>query len=355
MDTGNLTAQGSVKGTDLILTSGDIKPLSNSTSALNISQADGTNFVTFDTTNKRVGISQLSSGGITPSEALHLSANGAIGMRLVRSDTGSSGTYIDQYKSRGSVGSETVVSNGDIIMLNRAYGYSANNDYRLAGYYTIKVDGTPATTHVPTKYQLFLEDGTGLIERFTVSANGNANFTNNVSGLGLIANNTISGSRLVCSGISGTNLICSETISGSNVYANNISGNILLVGGSGSLFDAQANSFIGPSGNYLQVDNSTSSFVGLHLNSEGIISTKTISGTHLVLTNNISCAGLTATTISSSHLTVSGTVSGSKIYGSDYYSGDNSQGITQTVNITDLAGYHTLVFKDGLLTSYTFV
>jgi hypothetical protein len=48
----------------------DIRPTSNSTTAINIAQADGTDFVTFDTTNKQVGI------GTTPSNPLHINYDG---------------------------------------------------------------------------------------------------------------------------------------------------------------------------------------------------------------------------------------------------------------------------------------
>jgi hypothetical protein len=48
---------------NLILTAtGDIKPSANSVSALNIAQADGTNFVTFDTTNQIVKFSNGTNG-----------------------------------------------------------------------------------------------------------------------------------------------------------------------------------------------------------------------------------------------------------------------------------------------------
>lgn len=51
---------------NLILTSGgDIRPSANSTTALNIAQADGTNFVTFDTTNKRVSIGSMQNATLT--------------------------------------------------------------------------------------------------------------------------------------------------------------------------------------------------------------------------------------------------------------------------------------------------
>ena len=53
---------------NLVITGGgDIRPSANSTTALNIAQADGTDFVTFDTTNKRVGI-----GTVSPSSKLNI-------------------------------------------------------------------------------------------------------------------------------------------------------------------------------------------------------------------------------------------------------------------------------------------
>lgn len=54
---------------NLILTDGgDIRPSANSTSALSIAQADGTDFVTFDTTNKRVGF----GADFVPSTPVHI-------------------------------------------------------------------------------------------------------------------------------------------------------------------------------------------------------------------------------------------------------------------------------------------
>ena len=51
---------------------GKIKPAANSTTALQVAQADGTAFITFDTTNKRLGINTAA-----PSDDLHL-GTGAI-------------------------------------------------------------------------------------------------------------------------------------------------------------------------------------------------------------------------------------------------------------------------------------
>lgn len=61
-DTGGIT----------LLAGQDIKPSANSTTAINIAQADGTNFVTFDSTNKRVGI------GTVPTVPLDVSGSAKV-------------------------------------------------------------------------------------------------------------------------------------------------------------------------------------------------------------------------------------------------------------------------------------
>lgn len=63
ISTESITASGNVLANNFVIVAGgDIKPSSNSTSAINIAQANGTEFVTFDTTNKRVGINTTSPG-----------------------------------------------------------------------------------------------------------------------------------------------------------------------------------------------------------------------------------------------------------------------------------------------------
>ena len=64
---------------DLVITDGgDIKPSVNSTTAISIAQADGTDFVTFDTTNKWVGI-----GTATPGGSLEINGGGIKALRII--------------------------------------------------------------------------------------------------------------------------------------------------------------------------------------------------------------------------------------------------------------------------------
>lgn len=113
--------------------------------------------------------------GTTPSEKLHISASGAAGARIVRSDATASGSYIDQYKSRGSVGSESAVTDNDFVFLNRAYAYQ-NSAYQLCGYYAIRVDGTPSVDNVPTEFFIQTNNGSALDERFRISGDGSIIF-----------------------------------------------------------------------------------------------------------------------------------------------------------------------------------
>src|SRR3990167_7122851 len=83
----NIPANTSV-GNLIIPTGSDIRPITNSTTAINIAQADGTNFVTFDTTNKKVGI------GVTPTEALHVKSTGTTGVLVNSSAAGGGTTYL---------------------------------------------------------------------------------------------------------------------------------------------------------------------------------------------------------------------------------------------------------------------
>ena len=60
--TGTVGSLTTTVGGITLLAGQDIRPSANSTTAINIAQADGTDFVTFDTTNKRVGIGTTGPG-----------------------------------------------------------------------------------------------------------------------------------------------------------------------------------------------------------------------------------------------------------------------------------------------------
>ena len=96
LDCSNDPLTGNLEAPNYIRTAGgDIRPSADSTTAINIAQADGTDFVTFDTTNKRVGI-----GTTSPSAALHVSSATFPVSRIERTVASQIGVYASDYAVR---------------------------------------------------------------------------------------------------------------------------------------------------------------------------------------------------------------------------------------------------------------
>jgi hypothetical protein len=84
---------------NLVITSGgDIKPSANSTTAINIAQADGTNFVTFDSTNKRIGLN------VTPTVPLDMTStvNQLVRFVSTAASSSTSGSGVNCYSNDGA-------------------------------------------------------------------------------------------------------------------------------------------------------------------------------------------------------------------------------------------------------------
>lgn len=128
----------------------------------------------------------LGIGTTSPAEMLHLSSNGAIGVRIARSDNSASATYVDQYKSRGTISSPTAILDNDFIGLSRAYGYQ-NSAFRVAGYLGFRVDGTPSGNNIPTEFIIVTNNGTTTAQTFGITGTGKA----------LIGGTTSSGSAIL--------------------------------------------------------------------------------------------------------------------------------------------------------------
>ena len=113
-------------------------------------------------------------GTSAPAEFLHIVSDDAIGVRLQRGGTtAASGSYIDQYKSRGTVAAPTPVANDDFLFLNRAYGYAPSAAYVNNGYFAMRVDGTPSGANIPTEFLIYTNNGSALAERFRITGSGN--------------------------------------------------------------------------------------------------------------------------------------------------------------------------------------
>ena len=81
------TAKLHVEGNTAILMGSDIRPTANSITALNIAQANGTDWVTFDTTNKRMYVGGTSNYG-SHTETLNVyGVNGGNDVVMVMTDT----------------------------------------------------------------------------------------------------------------------------------------------------------------------------------------------------------------------------------------------------------------------------
>jgi len=101
-------------GQGLKITAGyDIRPSADSTTAINIANAAGTDFVIFDTTNKKMIITSGSpSVSLAPtSDSLNIATDSSTVQRIIAaSDTGSTAPALNLLKARGTIASPTIVS-----------------------------------------------------------------------------------------------------------------------------------------------------------------------------------------------------------------------------------------------------
>lgn len=145
----------------IITAGGDIKPSANSTTAINIAQADGTNFVTFDTTNTRVGINTTPSHYLHIAETVNSSAvygvNSTISASILQdlsANTGQDEALDNTYEAikftatdNHTVGSVTVRLKVDIALTNpSAY---------LTIYLRADNAGVPAGTNLATGSNIY--------------------------------------------------------------------------------------------------------------------------------------------------------------------------------------------------------
>lgn len=153
---------GSVNPTlnGITMTAGsDIRPTADSTTAINIAQADGTDFVTFDTTNKRVGILTAA-----PAVALDLAAslNSGLKMRLMNTNTGGSANAAIQVAN-------DVSSTGELVMYGSGLTGSHFGLARANGCFFI-ISSAPFGIGTETAHDYTI--GTNNLERLRVLSTG---------------------------------------------------------------------------------------------------------------------------------------------------------------------------------------
>ena len=111
-----------VQGNITILAGSDIRPSVNSTTAINIAQAGGTDFVTFDTTNKKIGF--FNSVGNIPASSL------GVDMYLQTTYTSASAQMFRAYfrQSGANTAGGRIFQTGNYNM--DVYGASTNGLFR---------------------------------------------------------------------------------------------------------------------------------------------------------------------------------------------------------------------------------
>ena len=169
-----------------------LKPASNSTTAIQITQADGTTPVlVVDTTNKYVGVGstpvaplQALKGASSINSALYNSSSVQINggqdissqTDLVVADNTATAGYrgtVRGVRSRGSLSAPAAVVSGDFVASMTAGAFDGGT-VRNTGHASFIVDGTVGTNQVPQRWGLFLSTNgaDGATEKLTVKNSG---------------------------------------------------------------------------------------------------------------------------------------------------------------------------------------
>ncbi|MBI2316498.1 MAG: hypothetical protein HYU75_05625, partial [Betaproteobacteria bacterium] len=136
---------------NVILTSGgDIRPTGDGTAALNIANAAGTDFVTFDTTNQRVAIGTTSPG--SSKLAVNLSTAAASdnnGIDVVATQTAAVGNTLRAIRSRavfsGTTGTQTGINGLDITVEKTGTGGTISFVNVISPWATVSAGSTIST------------------------------------------------------------------------------------------------------------------------------------------------------------------------------------------------------------------
>jgi len=157
---GTITYDGAIAGEGLtLLSGGDIRPSADSTTAINIAQADGTDFVTFDTTNKRVGV------GVTPLAPFHSVGTGFPTAIFELNNAGSATTTsaFNLYRNQTS----PVANDGT------GFVFSFNNSSAVkTNFARLTAIATAVTAGAETAAMTF-DLGTSLAEKMRITSTGN--------------------------------------------------------------------------------------------------------------------------------------------------------------------------------------
>jgi hypothetical protein len=159
-----------------LLAGQDIRPSANSTTAINIAQADGTDFVIFDTTNKKMIItSGTPASALSPSsDSLNIITESTTVQRIVAaSDTASTAPACSFLKSRGTMAAPTIVASGDTLGIINFQGYDGSTRVNAARI-VASVDATPGASDMPGNLAFYttLDGATSSTERMRITNAG---------------------------------------------------------------------------------------------------------------------------------------------------------------------------------------
>ena len=134
-------------------------------------------------------------------------------VKMVRIKDSTAGIYQYRRKARGSLGSETIVLNGDYILKNDFYGYSGTG-YTSAARMSVQIDGEPGVGDMPGRFMFFTTpDDSGMpVERLRIDNAGNVGIGTTSPGAKLEVNGDIKVPMLTQScvyGVSPGNPTCS--------------------------------------------------------------------------------------------------------------------------------------------------
>jgi hypothetical protein len=157
---GTITYDGAIAGEGLtLLSGGDIRPSADSTTALNIAQADGTDFVTFDTTNKRVGV-----GTTAPGAPFH-SVGTAFPTAIFELNNAGSGITTSAFNLYRNQTSPTANDGAGIVFSFNNSSAVKTNFARLAAIATAVTSGAETAA-------MTFDVGTALAEKMRITSTG---------------------------------------------------------------------------------------------------------------------------------------------------------------------------------------
>ena len=167
-----------VRGDITILSGSDIRPTTNATNAINIANAAGTDFVSFDTTNNRVGI-----GISAPGFPLHISSTETNLFVCVNfSDIAANGSQFFLRRARGTASAPLGTVDGDRLAFYGAQGHTGST-FNTASALSVEADGAPTAAFVPGRMVFRTSTTTATdVERMRITSAGRVGIGTGVPG-----------------------------------------------------------------------------------------------------------------------------------------------------------------------------